>query len=232
MGSAATLERARSEGWTDQEIVERVKAGDTALYEIIMRRYNQRLYRVARAILHDDAEAEDVMQDAYVRAYQNLHQFAGRAPFSAWLTSVAVHEAIRRLHLRNRNLQLDDTEHNGEPVMNMVETSPDPEKSASAAELSQLLEQALLGLPEQYRTVVMLRDVEEMSTSETAAALDLTEDNVKVRLHRGHAMMRGWLFSRVGTSAKNVFPFMGVRCDRVVLGVFARLAALNTASPL
>ena len=232
MGSAATLERARSEGWTDQEIVERVKAGDTALYEIIMRRYNQRLYRVARAILHDDAEAEDVMQDAYVRAYQNLHQFAGRAPFSAWLTSVAVHEAIRRLHLRNRNLQLDDTEHNGEPVMNMVETSPDPEKTASAAELSQLLEQALLGLPEQYRTVVMLRDVEEMSTSETAAALDLTEDNVKVRLHRGHAMMRGWLFSRVGTSAKNAFPFMGVRCDRVVLGVFTRLAALNTAPPL
>ena len=232
MGSAATLERARSEGWTDQEIVERVKAGDTALYEIIMRRYNQRLYRVARAILHDDAEAEDVMQDAYVRAYQNLHQFAGRAPFSAWLTSVAVHEAIRRLHLRNRNLQLDDTEHNGEPVMNMVETSPDPEKTASAAELSQLLEQALLGLPEQYRTVVMLRDVEEMSTSETAAALDLTEDNVKVRLHRGHAMMRGWLFSRVGTSAKNAFPFMGVRCDHVVLGVFARLAALNTAPPL
>ena len=232
MGSAATLERARSEGWTDQEIVERVKAGDTALYEIIMRRYNQRLYRVARAILHDDAEAEDVMQDAYVRAYQNLHQFAGRAPFSAWLTSVAVHEAIRRLHLRNRNQQLDDTEHNGEPVMNMVETSPDPEKTASAAELSQLLEQALLGLPEQYRTVVMLRDVEEMSTSETAAALDLTEDNVKVRLHRGHAMMRGWLFSRVGTSAKNAFPFMGVRCDRVVLGVFTRLAALNTAPPL
>lgn len=232
MASAATLERARSEGWTDQEIVERVKAGDTALYEIIMRRYNQRLYRVARAILRDDAEAEDVMQDAYVRAYQNLHQFSGRAPFSSWLTSVAVHEAIRRLHSRNRNQQLDDTEQDGDSYMNMAETSPDPEQTASTAELGDLLEQALLGLPDQYRSVVMLRDVEEMSTSETAAALDLTEENVKVRLHRGHAMMRGWLFSRVGSSAKSAFPFMGVRCDRVVSGVFARLAALAAAPPL
>jgi RNA polymerase sigma-70 factor, ECF subfamily len=231
MGSAAALERARSEGWSDHEIVERVKAGDTALYEIIMRRYNQRLYRVARAILRDDAEAEDVMQDAYVRAYQNLHQFAGRAPFSAWLTSLAVHEAIRRLHLRNRNHPLEDTVQDGEPSMNTVETSPDPEQSASTAELGELLEQALLGLPEQYRTVVMLRDVEEMSTSETATVLELSEENVKVRLHRGHAMMRGWLFSRVGTSAKNAFPFMGVRCDRVVQNVFAQLASGITTSP-
>lgn len=226
------MERARSEGWTDQEIVERVKAGDTALYEIIMRRYNQRLYRVARAILRDDAEAEDVMQDAYVRAYQNLHQFAGRAPFSAWLTSVAVHEAIRRVRLRNRNQQFDDAERDGEPAMNIAETSPDPEQTASTAELGDLLEQALLGLPDDYRTVVMLRDVEELSTSETAAALDLTEENVKVRLHRGHEKMRGWLFARVGTSAKNAFPFMGVRCDRVVLGVFARLWALNPGLPI
>jgi RNA polymerase sigma-70 factor (ECF subfamily) len=230
MGSAAALERAKSEGWTDQEIVERVKAGDTALYEIIMRRYNQRLYRVARAILRDDAEAEDVMQDAYVRAYQNLHQFAGRAPFSAWLTSVAVHEAIRRVHLRNRNQQFDDTGHDGDASMNIAETSPNPEQTASTAELGDLLEQALLGLPEEFRTVVMLRDVEEMSTSETAAALDLTEENVKVRLHRGHEKMRGWLFSRVGTGAKNAFPFMGGRCDRVVGGVFARLADSSSES--
>ena len=97
METIGTLERASSEGWTDQEVIERVKAGDTALYEIIMRRYNQRLYRVARAILRDDGEAEDVIQDAYVRAYQHLDQFAGRAPFSTWLTRIAVHEALRRL---------------------------------------------------------------------------------------------------------------------------------------
>jgi RNA polymerase sigma-70 factor (ECF subfamily) len=228
MEIVGTLEKAASQGWTDLEIVERVKAGDTALYELIMRRYNQRLYRIARAILRDDAEAEDVMQDAYVRAYQHLHQFAASAPFSVWLTRIAVHEALGRLRLRKRNPQLDDTEHEGELSMNVVETSPNPEQTASRAELGQLLEEALLDLPERYRTVVMLRDVEELSTSETAEVLDLTEHNVKVRLHRGRAMARGWLFARVGTNAKNAFPFMGVRCDRVVHGVFARLAELYT----
>ena len=106
METVGTLDKIASEGWTDQEIVDRVKAGDTALYELIMRRYNQRLYRVARAILRDDAEAEDVMQDAYVRAYQHLHQFAARAPFSAWLTSIAVHEALGRLRQHKQNPQL------------------------------------------------------------------------------------------------------------------------------
>jgi RNA polymerase sigma-70 factor, ECF subfamily len=228
MQTTATLEMAKSEGWTDEEVVNRVKAGDAALFELIMRRYNQRLYRVARAILHDDAEAEDVMQDAYVRAYQHLHQFAGRAPFSAWLTRIAVHEALARLRLRNRTAPLDDTGQDGEFSMTLAETSPDPEQSASRDELGQLLEEAVLGLPEQFRTVVMLRDVEELSTSETAVALDLSEENVKVRLHRGRAMLRGWLVARVGAEAKNAFPFMGVRCDRVVQGVFLRLAALQT----
>jgi RNA polymerase sigma-70 factor (ECF subfamily) len=202
-------------------VVERVKAGDTALYEILMRRYNQRLYRVARAILRDVAEAEDVMQDAYVRAYEHLHQFEGRAPFSAWLTRIAVREALGRVRLRNRSQHLEETDHNGE--MNMVEPSPDPEQIASRMEVGRLLEEALLSLPEQYRTVVILRDVEELSTSETADALDITEENVKVRLHRGRTIVRGWLFARVGTNAKSAFPFMGVRCDRVVSGVFARL---------
>ncbi len=228
METIGTLEKASPEGWTDQKIVDRVKAGDTALYEIIMRRYNQRLYRVARAILRDDAEAEDVMQDAYVRAYQHLDQFADRAPFSAWLTRIAVNEALGRLRLRKRNQQLDGTEDDGEHRMNIAETLPDPEQNASKAELGLLLEEALLALPKIYRTVVMLRDVEELSTSETAAALDLSEENVKIRLHRGHKMARRWLFSRVGTNAKTAFPFMGVRCDRVVQGVFARVAVLST----
>ncbi len=218
--------KTSSESWTDQEIIERVKAGDTALYEVIMRRYNQRLYRVARAILRDDAEAEDVMQDAYVRAYQHLDQFAGSAPFPAWLTRIAVHEALSRLRWRNRNQQVDNTGQDGDDFMNLAETSADPEQRTSIAELGQFLEEAVLGLPDPYRAVVMLRDVEELSTAETAAALDLTEQNVKVRLHRGRRMMRGWLFARVGGNAKEAFPFMGIRCDRVVNGVFARLAEL------
>src|SRR2546427_434235 len=201
METIETLEKASCEGWADQEIVERVKAGDTALYELVMRRYNQRLYRVARAILRDDAEAEDVMQDAYVRAFQHLGQFAARAPFSAWLTRIAVHEALARLRRRNRSQQLEESEQDGEFLMTMADTSPDPEQMASSAEIGRLLEDAVLDLPEQFRTVVMLRDVEELSTSETAAALELSEENVKVRLHRGRAMLRSWLVARVGAEA-------------------------------
>jgi RNA polymerase sigma-70 factor (ECF subfamily) len=223
-----TLEKSRAESLSDLEIVERVKAGDTALYEIIMRRYNQRLYRVARAILRDDAEAEDVMQDAYVRAYQYLNQFAGEALFSTWLTRIAVHEALRRLRVRSRSEQLDDTQYDEEGSMSIVETSLDPEQRASVAEVGQLLEEAVLGLPDPYRAVVMLRDIEEMSTTETAAALELTEENVKVRLYRGHSMMRDWIFERVGANGKDAFPFMGIRCDRTVFSVFARLKELKS----
>jgi RNA polymerase sigma-70 factor (ECF subfamily) len=220
MGTAAILEKARA--WTDEEVVERVKSGETALYEILMRRYNQRLYRVTVAILRDGAEAEDVMQDAYVRAYTHLEQFKGRAPFASWLTRIAVHEALARIRQRGHYEPLDETE-GGEISMKTVDTTPDPEQNASQSETSGLLEAAVRGLPEAYRTVVMLRDVEEMSTKDAAEVLELTEENVKVRLHRGHAMMRSWLLARVGSSRKNVFPFMGERCDRVVQGVMARL---------
>jgi len=227
MQTLDTLNAAISERWSDLEVVERVRAGETGLYEIIMRRYNQRIYRVARAILRDDDEAEDVMQAAYVRAFQHLYQFAGDAPFSAWLTRIAVNESLQRLRVRKRSQQLDDFEQNEEGLMGAVEMSPDPERSASIAELGQLLEEAVLGLPDLYRSVVMMRDIEQLSTAETAAALDLTEQNVKVRLHRGHALMRGWLFTRVGETGAKAFPFLAFRCDRVVSGVFARLGELG-----
>jgi RNA polymerase sigma-70 factor (ECF subfamily) len=223
MESTEILEKARVERWTDEDIVDRVRAGETALYEIIMRRYNQRLYRVARGIVRDDGEAEDVMQAAYVQAYEHLGQFAGRAPFAAWLTRIAVHEALHRLRKRGRVDQLDDSEFAGGVGANMIETSPDPEQITTRTELRKLLEEAILDLPEQYRAVLMLRDVEELSTAETADALSLTEENVKVRLHRGHGMVRSWLLARVGANARDAFPFMGVRCDRVVQNVFAQL---------
>jgi RNA polymerase sigma-70 factor (ECF subfamily) len=231
MGPTVVPEKPKPESLTDEEVVCRVRAGETALYEVIMRRYNQRLYRIARAILHSDAEAEDVMQDAYVRAYEHLDQFAGRAPFAAWLTRIAVHEALARLRLSNRNQPLDDTDYDGELSMQMTSKSPDPEQSASGAQLRGLLEEAVLDLPEHYRAVIMLRDIEELSTSETAQALDLTEDNVKIRLHRGHGMIRSWLFERIGAGAKEAFPFMGERCNRVVENVFHRLGAAGSSDP-
>ena len=224
MEISGILEKAKAEGWTDEEVVDRVRAGESALYEIIMRRYNQRLYRVARAIVRDDSEAEDVMQDAYVRAYENLGQFAGRAPFSAWLTRIAVHEALHRARKRGRLDQWDDSESESSPAEYMEDSSPSPEQQTTRAELRELLEEAILELPAQYRAVLMMRDIEELSTTETADALGLTEENVKVRLHRGHGMVREWLLSRVGGNAKGAFPFMGLRCDRVVHYVFARIA--------
>jgi RNA polymerase sigma-70 factor (ECF subfamily) len=218
------FERLKSESLTDEEVVNRVRAGETALYEVIMRRYNQRLYRIARAILRNDAEAEDVMQDAYVRAYTHLGQFAARSPFSSWLTRIAVNEALARRRSSKQQQEVDATEFDGEISMQSLYKSADPEQDASGAQLRDFLEQAVLDLPEQYRTVVMLRDIEELSTAETADALDLTVENVKIRLHRGHGMIRNWLFERIGAKAKEAFPFMGVRCDRVVQEVFARIA--------
>lgn len=222
--------RASAESWTDEEVVDRVLAGETALYEIIMRRYNQRLYRVARSIVRDDAEAEDVMQDAYVRAYQHLNQFARLSPFSTWLTRIAVHESLARVRRRSRVEQLDLNEDSGSPSTHVVEPSPNPEQSTSNAELGHLLEDAVLSLPDQFRTVLMLRDIEELSTAETAEALGLTEENVKVRLHRARALVRAWFVDRVGAKAKEAFSFMGARCDRVVESVFRALKDLDNKS--
>lgn len=212
----------------DEEVIARVKAGDTALYEIIMRRYNQRLFRVALAVVRDYSEAEDVMQETYVRAYQHLEQFEGRAAFSTWLIRIAVHEGLSRVRQRNRNLPLEGGVRDGEPSMNELKASlPDPEQNASRAELNHLLEEVVLGLPEHFRTVIMLREVEGMNISEIASVLELTEQNVKVRLHRGRAMARDVIAERVGTNARNAFQFMGARCDRIVRIVLARLAEFN-----
>jgi RNA polymerase sigma-70 factor (ECF subfamily) len=227
MQTTEILDRARLEGWSDEEVVGRVRDGETALYEILVRRYNQRLYRVARAILRDDAEAEDVMQDAYVRAYQHLGQFEGRAPFATWLTRIAVHEALARLRARQRMQPFEEPGEDEEANMPIVERSLDPEQETSKVELARLLEEELLQLPEQYRSVLMLRDVEELSTAETAEALGLTEENVKVRLHRGRAMMRRNLIERMGSRAKDAFPFMGTRCDRVTAAVLRRITELS-----
>lgn len=224
MQATEILDRAKLEGWTDEEIIEQVRNGVTALYELIVRRYNQRLYRVARAVLRDDTEAEDVMQEAYVRAFQHLHQFEGRAPFSTWLTRIAVHEALARLRTRRKMQQFNEPGDDAEMEVPILEKSPDPEQQTSNHELARLLEEELLNLPEQYRTVMMLRDVEELSTAETAEALGLTEENVKVRLHRGRSIMRRHLTQRIGVRTKEAFPFMGTRCDRVTSAILQRIA--------
>jgi len=212
---------------SDEEVVTRVLAGETGMFEIIMRRHNQLLYRVARAILRNDGEAEDVMQDAYVRAYEHLGQFAAKAKFSTWLTRIAVHEALSRQRRGNRYQELEPmSEREGDPMDRFASMAPNPEQQTSNTEVRRLLEDAVEKLPDAYRTVFMLREVEEMSTTDAAEALEITEENVKVRLHRARALLRKSLYARAGMERKEVFNFHAVRCDRVVKNVFERIQKL------
>ena len=221
MGTA--IQRAVVE-LSDEEVVARVVAGETALFELLMRRYNQRVYRVARGILRDDAEAEDVMQDAYVRAYQNLAKFEGRAKFSTWLVRIAIHECLARVQRRSRLQSIEEEPEGVGKMRVLVSHRPDPERSAANVQTSALLEAAILALPESYRAVLMMRDVEEMSTAETAECLNLTEENVKTRLHRAHAMVRRDLFARAGAVRAGAFTFGRGRCDRMVARVMERIS--------
>lgn len=213
-------------GWPDEEIVRSVLEGKLLLFEILMRRHNQRIYRAIRGVLRDDAECEDVMQETYVSAFAHLSQFAGRAKFSTWLTRIAVNQAIKRYSARGEfNLvELEESEGADRAWPAFGSNLSTPEGDASRCELIGLLEEAILALPLPYRAVVMLRDMEEMSTSETAEALSLSDSNVRVRLHRAHQLLREELLARVGASSAKAFGFHARRCDFVVQAVLARLA--------
>ena len=203
---------------SDEEVVERVVAGDTSLFEILMRRYNQRLFRVARAILADDAEAEDVMQDAYVRAFRELAGFRGEARFSTWLTKIACYEALARARKRRRLVPIEG----GEPADS---TAPDsgPEREMENRELQTVLRDAVEVLPDPLRTVFCLREVEGLSTEQTADLLGLSSENVRVRLHRAKLSLRQTLDTRIGREVRKLYLFEVPRCDRMVESVFARL---------
>lgn len=212
---------------SDEEIVERVLAGDSVLFEIIMRRYNQLLYRVARSILRNDTEAEDVMQDAYVRAYEHLSQFAGRSQFKTWLTRIAIHEALARVRREKRFEAPGADQEEGDGMEQFASAQRSPERQVADVELRNLLEQSILELPEAYRSVYMLRDVEQMSINDVSKTLDLSENTVKVRLHRARRALRKMIMSRTGEQVLSAFAFEAPRCDRVVARVFERITATN-----
>lgn len=213
---------------TDAEIVRRVRAGDLALFEILMRRHNQRIYRAARAVMRDEREVEDVMQQAYINAYTHLHQFQERSQFSTWLMRIVLNEAFGRrqkLQAESRTMAaLTVDEHSGELMESVTSRQPGPEHQAYARELRQVLEEAVDGLPEAYRTVFMLRDIEGLSTAETGEGLGLGEEAVKTRLHRARAMMRRAVSSRIGEAAAGAFQFQAPRCDRVVAFVLGTIS--------
>ena len=208
----------------DEAIVERVRAGDVALYEILIRRHNQRLYRTIRAILRDDRDVEDVMQQAYVDAYQHLDQFRGAAKFSTWLTRIAVNRAIRRGHGERRQLALVSRDGDADPALERTPAAGiDPEHEMYGHELKTVLESLIDALPEPFRVVFVLREVEGLSTSETAESLSINEDTVKTRLHRAKRLLRDQLDRRLGPAARDAYPFHLSRCDRVVANVMLRI---------
>jgi len=215
--------REQGQALSDAEVVGRVRDGETALFEILMRRYNQHLYRVARTILRDDGEAEDVMQQAYVNAYVHLDQFAGRASFSTWLTKIAVYEALARAQRRGVTASRAVCESSEDTMANIQSSAPTPEHQAFATELKSLLESAIDGLPEHHRLVFTLREIEGLSTAETAECLGISEENVKTRLHRARTLLRDDLFARTGAATVEAFQFHLSRCNRVVAGVLEKI---------
>ncbi|HWR13842.1 MAG TPA: RNA polymerase sigma factor [Terriglobales bacterium] len=224
MTDSVATKNAEAAELTDDQVIERVLAGETALYELLMRRYNQRVYRAVRAVLRQDTDAEDVMQEAYVRAFRSLGKFEHRASFRTWVTKIAIHEALARLEKANRTEPLDEVEEDRQYLPAFSSAQANPEENMSSTETRALLEQAILSMPYPYRTVLMLRDVEEMTTAEAASALGLTEDVVKVRLHRARGMLRKELFTRVGATSASAFQFLAPRCDRVAAAVLARIS--------
>jgi RNA polymerase sigma-70 factor (ECF subfamily) len=217
----AILANVAADELPDETIVARVREGETGLYEILVRRHNQRLYRTIRAVLRDDRNVEDVMQQAYIDAYVHLNQFRGDAKFATWLTRIAVNRAIRsRGQRRGLELVVDDHE---SAVESMPAHNIDPEHAMYGHELKVVLESLIEQLPEPFRLVFVMREVEGLSTAETAACLDINEDTVKTRLHRGKRLLQEHIDRRLGPAASQVYAFHLSRCDRVVAGVMAAI---------
>jgi RNA polymerase sigma-70 factor, ECF subfamily len=216
---------------SDEEVLGRVLAGETAAYGLLMRKYNRRLFRIARAVLQDDPEAEDVVQQAWVNAYENLAQFSGRARFSTWVTRIAFHEALRRRRqsLRATSEATDDDE--GEPMDHLPHSGPTPEDAAAGREIQALLERAVDELPAGLRVALVLREVEGLDTAEAAEVLGIAPGALKVRLFRARAELQRAIEERTGESLPHLFGFDGARCDRIVAAVMRRIACWPPAPP-
>jgi len=198
----------------DTEFARRVAAGDHPAFAQLMRRHNRLLYRTARAILKDDAEAEDALQEAYLLAFRAIANFRGDARLSTWLVRIVANEALGRLRKRARATQVT--------YMNEF-ASDEPERAARRAEMLRLLESEIDRLPDAFRTVFVLRALEEMSVEETAAALNIPEATVRSRYFRAKRLVRAALASEIDAAFNDAFAFDGARCDRIVAAVMAKL---------
>lgn len=217
---------------TDAELAAQIAQGERSALEYLMRCHNQKLYRTARSILRDDAEAEDAVQEAYVLAYRAMDKFRSEAKLSTWLTRIVVNVAIRRARALRRGAEVIDLagdltellETGGEAEAEMNERAPDqPEHVTLRAEIRRLVEDKIDQLPEAFRSVFVLRGVEELSVEETAACLGIPEATVRTRYFRAKGLLREALAREIDFSLGEAFSFAGDRCDRIVAGVLRRL---------
>jgi len=207
---------------SDEELVERVRLGDRLAFELLMRRNNRRVYRAVRTVLRDGADVEEVMQQTYVLAFSHLGQFQGNARWSTWVCRIAFNEALARLRQRGRFVSIDTSETAVPDAWRAP--APDPERQVRARELGRLVEETIDGLPDIYRSVLIFREIEGMTTLETATILAVEENVVKTRLHRARALLREAIERRIGRQLDDAFAFEARRCDRVVTAVLAQIA--------
>ncbi len=209
--------RATTETDPDAAIVERIRDGETSLYEVLIRRYNQRLYRVARAFLHDDTEVEDIMQETYLKAFKALPRFQGKALFSTWLTRILINCALTYLRRRSRRAEI---------ALDALEERTAAEDVGELAiaqeQIGRLIEKSLDSLPAKYRVVFIMRELEQMSVAETAASLGISPVNAKVRLHRAKRLLREGLQRQMPDIS--VYGFLGKRCDALTKRVMEKIA--------
>lgn len=204
----------------EAELAALARQGDRAAFRAIMQRCNQRLFRVARAVMRDEAEAEDVLQEAYARAFAAIGGFRGEAGIATWLTRIVLNEAHRRLRLRRPTVELDELD---DRVVAFPGRPEDPEADAARSQIRRLLEQAVDQLPEPFRLVFILREIEELSVDETAEHLGLKPQTVKTRLHRARQRLREALDARLADVMVGAYPFLGARCERITERVLQRM---------
>lgn len=211
----------------EPELVAHARGGDRAAFRAIMTRCNQRLFRIARAVVRDEAEAEDVLQEAYLRAFAAIAGFRGEAGVATWLTRIVLNEAHGRLRRRRATVDLEELEiaQESAQVLNFpgMSRSDDPEADAARAQIRRLLERAVDALPEPFRLVFILREVEGLTAEETASRLNLKVETVKTRLHRARRRLREALDSQLADVMVGAYPFLGARCERISDAVLRRL---------
>jgi RNA polymerase sigma-70 factor (ECF subfamily) len=228
MKNSVRLKRQDTSDLNDPELIALALEGEELAFRVIMERHNKRLYRVARAVLKNETEAEDVVQEAYLRAFAALPSFRGEASLATWLTRIALNEALGRKRKERPMVDIGaviDLEEKSAEIIEFptMKAEPDPERSIARQEIRQLLEAAVDGLPETFRVVFVMRDIEGMSIEETARFLDIRPETIKTRLHRARRLLRESLDEQLASTLKESFPFAGARCARMTEAVLKRM---------